>query len=76
MDDSSIFYYESFKEYRFWQNLTQGYYDIDRLQKSIIKDMKKSIAVIAILIVFIGYQESFANENTFFDSVKFIQYLD
>lgn len=76
MDDSSIFYYESFKEYRFWQNLTQGYYDIDRLQKSIIKDMKKSITAIAILIVFIGYQESFANENTFFDSVKFIQYLD
>ena len=38
--------------------------------------MKKSIVAIIILIVFIGYQESFANENTFFDSVKFIQYLD
>ena len=38
--------------------------------------MKESIAAIAILIVFTGYQESFANENTFFDSVKFIQYLD
>ena len=38
--------------------------------------MKKSIATIVILIVFIGYQESFANENTFFDSIKFIQYLD
>ena len=38
--------------------------------------MKKSITMAIILIVFIGYQESFASENTFFDSVKFIQYLD
>ena len=38
--------------------------------------MKKSITIAIILIGFIGYQESFASENTFFDSVKFIQYLD
>ena len=38
--------------------------------------MKKLIVVIIVLVLFIGYQESFASENTFFDSVKFIQYLD
>ena len=34
------------------------------------------VTMLAVLVVLIGYQESFAAENTFFDSVKFIQYLD
>ena len=39
--------------------------------------MKKLLVVIlAILIATIMYDESFAEKNTFFDSVKFIQYLD
>ena len=39
--------------------------------------MKKMLVIIlAILIVPIAYSESFAEKNTFFESVKFIQYLD
>ena len=39
--------------------------------------MKKMLVVIlAILTVSIAFSESFAEKNTFFDSVKFIQYLD
>ena len=39
--------------------------------------MKKMLVVIlAISIVSITFSESFAEKNTFFDSVKFIQYLD
>ncbi len=39
--------------------------------------MRKTLVVIlALSIVSIMYNESFAEKNTFFDSVKFIQYLD
>jgi len=34
------------------------------------------VVILAILTVSIAFSESFAEENTFFDSVKFIQYLD
>ena len=39
--------------------------------------MKKLlVAILAIAIATIMYDEAFAEKNTFFDSVKFIQYLD
>ncbi|MBT8242261.1 MAG: ABC transporter substrate-binding protein [Nitrosopumilus sp.] len=39
--------------------------------------MKKMLVIIlAILVVSLAFGESFAEKNTFFDSVKFIQYLD
>ncbi len=39
--------------------------------------MKKMLVIIlAIVIISLAYDESFAEKNTFFDSVKFIQYLD
>jgi len=39
--------------------------------------MKKLLVLIlALSIVALMYNESFAEKNTFFDSVKFIQYLD
>ena len=34
------------------------------------------VIVLALSIVSIMYNESMAEKNTFFDSVKFIQYLD
>jgi|APSaa5957512535_1039671.scaffolds.fasta_scaffold02812_8 peptide/nickel transport system substrate-binding protein len=40
-------------------------------------NMKKVLVIIlAFLVSSIAYDESFAEKNTFFDSVKFIQYLD
>ena len=39
--------------------------------------MKKMLVIIlAVLMTFVGFHDSFAEKNTFFDSVKFIQYLD
>ena len=39
--------------------------------------MKKLlVTILALLITFVMYDESFAEKSTFFDSVKFIQYLD
>ncbi len=39
--------------------------------------MKKMLVIIlAVLVTSIGFYDSFAEKNTFFDSVKFIQYLD
>ena len=39
--------------------------------------MKKMLVIIlAFSVTSIFYDESFAEKNTFFDSVKFIQYLD
>ena len=39
--------------------------------------MKKMLVVILALSITLGiHNESFAEKNTFFDSVKFIQYLD
>jgi len=39
--------------------------------------MKKLlVAILALLITFVIHNESFAEKSTFFDSVKFIQYLD
>ena len=41
------------------------------------RDMKIMLVVIlAILASIITYEESFAEKNTYFDSVKFTQYLD
>ncbi len=37
---------------------------------------KMLVVILAILVVSITFSESFAEKNTFFDSVKFIQYLD
>ncbi|PJC51295.1 MAG: ABC transporter substrate-binding protein, partial [Nitrosopumilales archaeon CG_4_9_14_0_2_um_filter_34_16] len=37
---------------------------------------KMLVVILALSIVSIMYNESFAEKNTFFDSVKFIQYLD
>ena len=34
------------------------------------------VIILAISVVSIIHNESFAEKNTFFDSVKFIQYLD
>ena len=37
---------------------------------------KRLVIILAISLVFIIQHESYAEKNTFFDSVKFIQYLD
>jgi len=57
--------------------ITSRYYDIVLLQASEIMIMKKLLVVVLALSIWtIMSSESFAEKNTFFDSVKFIQYLD
>ena len=57
--------------------ITSRYYDIVLLQASEIMIMKKLLVVVlALSIGTIMSSESFAEKSTFFDSVKFIQYLD
>ena len=39
--------------------------------------MKKMLVIVlALLVIAITYNESFAEKNTFVNSIKFIQYLD